>query len=198
MIDNLKLITPLLEFKEEGDFVMLYIFKRKKDQPAEFQNESQSVRTIKTYCVSSVEYLESKYEEIKQLCQVFNARAYIHLQTQNHKEIGLLMIEELAKRIYNGVYIQKNIFDSVVGKIKYKNKIWIIDIDTKEPLYIERVIRCVSSLREDAFITTIPTKNGVHLITKPFNSEMFNKLLSVGEDVIPEIQRKNPSILFIP
>lgn len=32
-INNLELIKPLLNFEQEGDFYMLYIFKRKKDQP---------------------------------------------------------------------------------------------------------------------------------------------------------------------
>jgi len=33
MIDNLELIKPLLNFEDEGDFYMLYVLKRKKDQP---------------------------------------------------------------------------------------------------------------------------------------------------------------------
>ena len=35
---------------------MLYVFKRKKDQPEGEKDNHQSVRTIKTYCVDSVEY----------------------------------------------------------------------------------------------------------------------------------------------
>ncbi len=33
MIDNLELIKQLLNFENEGDFYMLYVLKRKKDQP---------------------------------------------------------------------------------------------------------------------------------------------------------------------
>ena len=33
MINNIELIKPLLNFDNEGDFYMLYVFKRKKDQP---------------------------------------------------------------------------------------------------------------------------------------------------------------------
>ena len=33
MIDNLEIIKPLLNFTDAGDFYMLYVFKRKKDQP---------------------------------------------------------------------------------------------------------------------------------------------------------------------
>jgi uncharacterized FlgJ-related protein len=33
MIDNIEIIKTLLNFSEQGDFYMLYVFKRKKDQP---------------------------------------------------------------------------------------------------------------------------------------------------------------------
>ena len=32
-IDNIEQIKGLLNFESEGDFYMLYVFKRKKDQP---------------------------------------------------------------------------------------------------------------------------------------------------------------------
>ena len=31
MIDNIEQIKPLMNFTDEGDFYMLYVFKRKKD-----------------------------------------------------------------------------------------------------------------------------------------------------------------------
>ena len=88
MIDNIDFIKPLLNFNNEGDFYMLYIFKRKKDQTTDKANH-QSVRTIKTYCVDSSDYLDKRYDEIKQLCEMFNARAYIHIQKQNHQDVSL-------------------------------------------------------------------------------------------------------------
>ena len=57
MINNINLIKPLLNFTNEGDFYMLYIFKRKKDQPEGERDNHQSVRTIKTYSIDSIEYL---------------------------------------------------------------------------------------------------------------------------------------------
>lgn len=33
MIDNIEHIKRLLNFTDEGDFYMLYVLKRKKDQP---------------------------------------------------------------------------------------------------------------------------------------------------------------------
>ena len=57
-MNNLELIKPLLNFSEKGDFYMLYVFKRKKDQPAGERSNHQSVRTIKTYCIESINHLQ--------------------------------------------------------------------------------------------------------------------------------------------
>ena len=128
-IDNIRTIKGLLNFENEGDFYMLYVFKRKKDQPEGERDNHQSVRTIKTYCVDSVGYLEKRYDEIKQLCEMFKARAYIHVQKQNHKDVSLNMMVALAQRIQDGNLKQKGLFDSVVGQLKTHEKRWIIDID---------------------------------------------------------------------
>jgi len=195
MIDNLELIKPLLNFSEEGDFYMLYVFKRKKDQPEGEKENHQSVRTIKTYCVDSVEYLEKRYEEIKQLCQYFNARAYIHVQKQNHRDVSLEMMVSLAERIKSGATNQKGLFDSVVGQIKTQEKRWIIDVDDKDTKDLVRIVEVIRATRPegDKLEAVIPTKNGYHLITKRFDSEMF-------ANVCPhiDIQKKNPTLLYYP
>jgi hypothetical protein len=41
MIDNSHLIKPILNFEKEGDFYMLSVFKRKKDQPDEDKENHQ-------------------------------------------------------------------------------------------------------------------------------------------------------------
>ena len=132
MIDNIEQIKQLLNFTEKGDFYMLYVLKRKKDQPEGERDNHQSVRTIKTYCVESVEYLEKRYDEVKQLCEMFKARAYIHVQKQNHNDVSLNMMVALAQRIKDGNVKQKGLFESVVGQVKTNEKRWIVDIDTKD------------------------------------------------------------------
>ena len=108
MINNKEHIKPLLNFENEGDFYMLYIFKRKKDQTTDKANH-QSVRTIKTYCIESIEQLDKRYDEIIQLCEMFKARAYIHIQKQNHKDVGMNMITEIVNRI-NRVKLIKRMY----------------------------------------------------------------------------------------
>ena len=196
MIDNLDLIKPLLNFSDSGDFYMLYVFKRKKDQPEGERDNHQSVRTIKTYCVDSILYLEKRYDEIKQLCEIFNARAYIHVQKQNHKDVSLNMLATLAERIRDGATNQKGLFDSVVGQIKTQEKRWVVDIDTKEKSFIEEVATFINVKCEpirDKINGIIPTKNGYHLITDKFDVMTF-------KDKYPEIdiQKKNPTLLYYP
>ena len=221
MIDNLELIKPLLNFTDEGDFYMLYVFKRKKDQPEGEKNNHQSVRTIKTYCIESIDHLERRYDEIKQLCEMFKARAYIHVQKQNHFDVSLNMMVDLAQRIQNGQHNQKGLFDSVVGQIKTQEKRWIIDVDMKDENALMKIMKLINnsckpldiinethlhksdgSIKvtydyDPKVIKVIPTKSGYHLITKRFDVMTFNKIMSLQGDV-PDIQKKNPTLLFLP
>jgi hypothetical protein len=195
MIDNIELIKPLLNFENEGDFYMLYVFKRKKDQPEGERDNHQSVRTIKTYCVESIEYLEKRYDEIKQLCEMFKARAYIHVQKQNHKDVSLEMMIGLAEKIKNGQHNQKHLFDSVVGQIKTHEKRWIVDLDTQDEDEVVRMTKVINITRPegDKIKCIIPTKNGYHFITDRFDVSQFS---NVYPDV--DIQKKNPTLLFLP
>ena len=195
MIDNIELIKPLLNFSDPEDFYMLYVLKRKKDQPEGERDNHQSVRTIKTYCIESVEYLEKRYDEIKQLCEMFKARAYIHVQKQNHKDVSLNMLATLAERIRDGVNKQQGLFDSVVGQIKTYEKKWVVDVDIKDLEFTEELIKFINGLRPEGpkCEVVIPTKNGYHLITKRFDVKTFS-------EIYPEIQiqKKNPTLLFLP
>lgn len=196
MIDNLELIKELLNFDKKGDFYMLYVLKRKKDQPEGERDNHQSVRTIKSYCVDSIEYLDKRYDEIRQLCEMFKARAYIHVQKQNHYDVSLNMMVALAQRIQDGNHKQQGLFDSVVGQLKTYEKRWIVDIDTKDPAEVLKIKGVIDNVCKPEGIKTIdlvPTKNGFHFITKKFDlvefKEMYPNL---------NIHKKNPTLLYLP
>lgn len=199
MINNLDLIKPLLNFENEGDFYMLYVLKRKKDQPEGERDNHQSVRTIRTYCIKSIDQLEKRYEEIMMMCEMFKARAYIHVQKQNHKDVSLNMMVALAQRIQDGNHEQQSLFDSVVGQLKTHEKRWIVDIDTKDENALDKISKLVNSLRPegDKIESVIPTKNGYHLITKRFDVLGFQQIMNLQGDV-PDIQKKNPTLLYYP
>ena len=195
MIDNKEHIKSLLTFENEGDFYQLFIFLRKKDQTTDKSNH-QSVRTIKSYCITSHEYLDKRYDEIKMLCEVFKARAYLHVAKQNHKDVGMNMITEIVTRIQSGQTNQKNVFDSVVGQLKTQEKRWIVDIDEKDSLlwfyvclFIDEELRPEGKKTEKV----VQTKNGFHIVTKRFDMMEFKKRYP-NIDVV----KKNPTLLYYP
>lgn len=195
MIDNIEHIKPLLNFEKEGEFYYLLILKRKKDQPEGERDNHQSVRTIRSYCIKSVEQLEKKYEEIKILCEVFKARCYIHVQKQSHLDVSLNMMMELSQRIKNGNHEQQSLFDSVVGSLKTNEKRWIVDIDTHDYHAVSELAQFITYLRPEGskVLSVIPTKNGYHLITNKFDVKTF-------KETYPniDIQKKNPTLLYFP
>jgi hypothetical protein len=174
---------------------MLYVFKRKKDQPEGERDNHQSVRTIRSYCISSIEQLERKYDEIKMLCEMFKARAYIHVQKQSHKDVSLDMLVDLAQRIKSGQHKQQNLFDSIVGQMKTLEKRWIVDVDTKLWMTAHAIQQQINQCKPEGnkIESIVPTKNGFHFITKKFDVMEFKKYYP---DV--DIQKKNPTLLYYP
>ena len=155
------------------------------------------------HCVESVEYLEKRYDEIKQLCEMFKARAYIHVQKQNHKDVSLNMMVALAQRIQDGNLRQQHLFDSVVGQLKTHEKRWIIDIDNvstdsfAHEKYYTSMREYINELQEEAGkdknMAFVKTKSGFHIITQPFNVMKFKEKYP---DI--DIQKKNPTLLYYP
>lgn len=82
IVDNFEQIKQLLTFKSEDEFYHLQILKRKKDCPEHERARNNNARCVKTYYIKNVEYLEAKKAEIIGLCEMFNARAYINLNTK--------------------------------------------------------------------------------------------------------------------
>lgn len=198
MIDNINLIKPLLTFKEDGDFYRLNIYVRKKDQSTDLSNH-QSVRTIKSYSIYSIDYLEKKYDEIKHLCEYFKARAYISLQRLNDKDVALLMLKELADKLYSEQHKMEWLYDSVVGKIHSKDKRWVVDIDKEELKHSNLILDKINSLEPegDKLIAEIPTKSGKHFITHPFRVDKFQNWCKINSLEVA-IQKNNPTCLFLP
>lgn len=191
MIDNIEILKPILNFQNKGDFYMLYILKRKKDQPKD--SMTQNVRMIKRYCINSIDYLDSRYEEIKTLCKVFNARAYIKVVRNNHNDVGMELIKEVANSIQKNQVVFTNIFGKVVGNIKAYDKRWIVDIDTKDENTVQKAIDTIDKCKPvgSKLIAKVPTKNGFHLITSRFDIVEFKK-----QHPQIDIQKTGPTVLY--
>lgn len=198
MIDNLELIKPLLEFKSPDDFYYLQILQRKKEN-SELGSNS---RVIKNYYIKSIEHLELRYQEIKDLCILFNARASIRLNRKSFEKVAFKTLQNIANSMSNKEYsfINKS-YDRACGLgHNDKNKSWIIDIDKNELPFVDLIIESFQIVEPigDKLIIKIPSKTGIHLITKPFNVLEFTNNLKKHVDIHLDIQKDNPTNLFIP
>ena len=196
-VDNFDLIKKHIHTSDDGsEFYMLQILKRTKDQKGYEGKRKQS--TIKSYFISSPEYLEAKREEIIGLCEMFNARAYINLNKKSYKQVSLKALEILAGKIAHEDYNIKSMFESACGQTGACDglKTWLVDFDSKDLGELERVKTIIDSIEPkgvDKIVETVPTRHGYHLITRPFNKKMFNELYNVSIDV----HDNNPTVLFM-
>jgi hypothetical protein len=194
MIDNIDKILPFLKFESKDDFYYLQILQRKKENPELGSNS----RVIKNYYIGSTDYLLAKYDEIKKLCTVFNARAMIRLNKRSYEKTSFKSLENIAGTMANKDYdkVSKS-YDRACG-LGHNDPIkkWILDID--EPFEIEKYSQLIVDIGHIEplgikHLETIKSKSGYHLITKPFNLEKFR--IEYPEI---EIHKDNPTNLYIP
>ena len=197
MIDNIELIKPLLNFKSEDDYYFLQILQRKKDRdqiPFKLGGSNNNSRLVKAYNISSIDYLEERYDEIKALCNLFHARASICLNKRSYKSSSLQMMIRLAQSIQGENYRNAKMWNNVSGVYHpIKDKTWIIDIDKEDMDRVDEIndaiIKCKPIGKK--IITKIPSKTGLHIITQPFDLKEFG-------DWGLDIHKNNPTNLYIP
>ena len=196
-VDNFALIRSLLKF-EEGNFYFMQVIQRKKDHKEENKRlgRNNNARLVKAYYVNSFEKYDEYKDEMIALAKLFNARVGINLNPRNEEMCALEMLEQLASCIKSKNYHLAKLYNSVCGASLGTDKTWIIDIDTKEPDLVKEVVdflAVIEPIGVDKLIAQVPTKNGVHLITKAFNSKIF------GENFPQhEVHKNNPTCCYIP
>lgn len=178
MINNIDNILPHFYFNEANwMFMHCQIVQRAKDHPGEKVKEG----ALKTYFVRSREHLERLMPEIILLCEHYGARAYINLAGKDFDALQKAMLKLLAIDIAQGnVRNPRRCLNSAAGQLKSRRPLWIIDIDDRS---IEFTVRYFlkeklfpdSPYESDYIIAQIPTVQGFHLITKPFNLKEFSE-----------------------
>ncbi len=193
MIDNLEQLLPFLKFESEDDFYYLQVLQRKKENPQLGSNS----RVIKNYYITSVESLLEKYDEIKGLCEFFNARASLRLNKRSFEKVGFKTMVNLANTMANKEYsFLKASYDRACGLgHNDKDKKWIVDIDELEvsPIMLSFIDNQCDPKGESKIYALIPSKSGWHAITKPFNKETFLK-----EYPGIDLHCDNPTNLYLP
>lgn len=200
MVNNFEQIKKMLTFASEDDFYHLQIIKRKKEHPELGSNSY----VVKTYYINSVEYLELKKDEIINLCEFHDARAYINLNRRSFEKIAFHAMQKIANQLMNRDFRSvRKCYESVCGANSNEpNKKWIVDIDdvsvdamAHDPK-IKKLIQKIKTLQHlseaTPFLEIVRTKNGFHLITSPFILDIFG-----AEYPNINVHKDNPTILYI-
>ena len=213
MVDNFELIKPLLSFdNKHGDFYFLQLLQRKKDGCNVPNSSDNQRRLVKDYHITSTEKLDSLRDEIIASCNETGARAYIRLNKRNYRTVSMAFAEEtLMKARTNQEFGNTfNEINSVIGRYPEPgkgNKTWIVDIDnTNVDSKLVKDIKDIivnycQPFDVEKIVAVIPTKSGVHLITRPFNQETFYRMFSqfkLSNENEVSIKKDNPTVLYVP
>jgi hypothetical protein len=201
-MNNLEIILPLLDFSDSDKFYFIQIFKRRKDNP----EMSKDMCLLDNYAVYSEEQLLYYWPIITKRCDDENARAYIRLNRRSEKKVALQLLTRVATMIAAEQYNVKNAYWSVAGEHACESdKSWLIDIDWKDfegrKALLGVIHHKIKELQEEtgrkSRMDVIPTKNGYHLITRPFNIQSLAQFFA-DNGVKIDYHKDNPTILYMP
>ena len=171
-VDNIELAKVLMQFESEDDFYFLQVIQRKKENPQLGSNS----RVIKEYYLKSYENLLDRYDEIKLLCQVFNARAALRVNKRSFEQTAFKTLTNIANTMQNREYRHiKSSYSRSCGLLtSAKPKKWIVDIDEGDLRLKSTIIESIEASRPfGKVIMEVPSKTGVHLVTNGFDIGQF-------------------------
>lgn len=204
-VDNIEEIKKLLVFDSEDDFYQLQIIKRRKENPGLRNN----AKHIVFYEITSIEYLEEHYEDIRRICAATKSRAYINLNRRSFRLVAHRTLQKLTDQMMNYDYksVSRAHWHAVSGASSEPRatKKWIVDIDIKdgsidglENYTTSDIIKSIEDVQDNADhgYTMVETPNGVHLIVSPFNT--FDYSIKYPDFSKIDIKRNSPTILYSP
>lgn len=186
MIDNLDRFLQFADFSDPDKFYLIQVLQRKKDIPT----LDKSTRLLKTYTVTSADYLLKIQGEIEQLCQLFQARAYVYVNRRSYKNTARHMMKTLADNFMSDSFVGiTHLFTSEAAAHGIGDKLWILDLDLSDAngkkldlgtdFYADDAEFFLGWFRRhlepvqpqgDKVIGWLPTKHGFHYLVDPFDT----------------------------
>ena len=188
-IDNFDILMKHMDFIDVNDRYIVHVMRRPKDCKA-LANQlgaSEAQRLIRTYYIDNLDYLKAKIPAIKELCRSCNARAYLIAAPKDNFDCLMNLGQKILETIRNKNYSVKPehlLRQAYCENHKSRKKQWIIDLDNDEMhgWTKDEVIALIKAIihedckhgEEEAEkicneIYDVPTRNGFHIITPPFN-----------------------------
>lgn len=185
MVNNFEAIKKYLTFNSADDFYVVFIKKRRKDNPGLIHGEIE----ISTFYITSIKELEELMPTITQICDATNSRAYININSRSFKSVALHTNKKLGEILVNGDYkYARKIYESEANsRSNSDDKKWIVDFDYEDgygnaannySTLIEALGFLYQLQEKDGYTPLtdiIHTKFGVHIVTRPFRLNKFKE-----------------------
>ena len=191
-IDNFDAIKEHLKFEKPGDIYVVHVMFRVKDlrnevEKACYLSHEETQRLIKTYYIDSFEYFDKKRPAMIDLANQNKARVYFTMTRKNRLTCNRVILKKLVDEVDNpNVRYDHLIRSAVCGCHISDYKWWTLDIDNDTEVTIgddhinlvnirgtltEEIAKLVdgTKTRSGSEIFEVPTKNGFHIMTPPFN-----------------------------
>ena len=185
MINNIENIIPLLVFQNSSFYEILI-------------KKNSNNKVIKHYMIDNLQSLLTNYNEMKHISDCLDASVYIKLSSYSKEKLGYKILEIISKKLEKQELDYYTLVQEAIDDLNSNLEIWVVDINYQnvsknEILRIKTVINdCAPNGRN--IIGDIPTPNGIHIITRPFNTQQF----MTHQDVFYkcEVKKNNPTILY--
>lgn len=201
IVDNFAEIRSLMKFETPNDFYFVQIMQRKKDgNQGVIDSAHNQYRVIKSYYIRSFADFDRRVPKIKELCIDNNARCYININRRDSVDVCWEAINTYMDLIRNSrTYQGYAVFDHACGVAKSKDKMWMVDVDSKDENYLNKVKEIINQCRGknlDHIIKVIPSKAGYHLITEKFDSKQFKQLCLIEQIDYPAIHEQGIVLMY--
>ena len=217
MVDNFELIKSMLKFNLPEHFYFVQLLKRQSDDPMKDGKKNPTYhgdmhsRSLKNYFIRKPEDLDKYRDEIINLCNTEDVRAYIRLNRRSNKDVSMKIYERIYACMKGGTYKNpERLLSSACGKSNSEpkeTKSWLIDVDKEYLPYLDDLIKLVNKCKSQftyILMKEIHSKSGIHLIVHPFNKDDYKKLWTEfrtthpdAPETAPKIHQDNPTILYV-
>lgn len=183
MTNNFKLIGEYIDSfgKIYSDwFFHISVMIRHKDVEWFPNGKNNNARTIYSINVSSVEELYDQEQLISTMCDSLHARAYINLVPKSYEKAASWALEN---SVHN--YTTKNYYGlsrswsrGVDAASIKEYSLFLIDIDEPDKHRVDEIKNYINNdLRPlgDKVVIQVPSKTGIHLLCKKFDTLSFSK-----------------------